>query len=183
MATIYKATNTINGKSYIGFDSKYPDRKREHLTNAFNPKHNAYHTIFHNAIRKYGTEAFIWEVLFETPDSLFALNVLESRFIQEHNTHHIHGYGYNMSLGGEGSFGSPRNVWTEIMKINHSLRMRGRNKGPKTSEHKKNLSRARIGKKANPETIAKMSKAHYGKKRGSYKKKEVTNCTDLNKQS
>ena len=32
--TIYRATNTINGKVYIGFDSAWPKRKRGHKSSA-----------------------------------------------------------------------------------------------------------------------------------------------------
>jgi len=34
--SIYKATNKITGKIYIGFDSNWPKRKKRHLSNSFN---------------------------------------------------------------------------------------------------------------------------------------------------
>ena len=45
--SIYKATNTINGKVYIGFDSNWPNRQNEHkyLLNTRNQK-------FYYALRK-----------------------------------------------------------------------------------------------------------------------------------
>ena len=60
--TIYKATNTINGKVYIGFDSKWPRRAQDHKSSSFNEKHKDHHSYFHRAIRKYGWNNFIWEV-------------------------------------------------------------------------------------------------------------------------
>jgi len=47
--SIYKATNKINGKSYIGFDSKWPRRKHKHH---FEYKERT--SKFYNAIKKYG---------------------------------------------------------------------------------------------------------------------------------
>jgi group I intron endonuclease len=105
MVVIYKTTNVINGKSYIGFDSNWPSRKHNHLRESFNPNARSYHFILHKAIRKYGVDAFNWEVIYTSEDTLHTINVMESRFIQEHNSHYIYGDGYNMTLGGEGPIG------------------------------------------------------------------------------
>jgi hypothetical protein len=102
-ATIYKATNILNGRPYIGFDSSWPNRQKEHLRQAFQPKSSSYSTAFHKAIRESKPESFVWEVLYTSDDLEHTLNVMESRFIQEHNSHHLYGHGYNMTLGGNGS--------------------------------------------------------------------------------
>jgi group I intron endonuclease len=98
MYTIYKATNTQTGKSYIGFDSSWPKRKKQHKRiSETNPR---YH--FHKAIQKYGWDAFIWEILFEGWDLSFTKDYAETYFIHEHNTFEE---GYNSTRGGEGGTG------------------------------------------------------------------------------
>lgn len=99
--TIYKATNKINGKSYIGFDCNWPYRKCAH-------KHAVKREstlIFHNAIRKHGWENFNWEVLEQSENREVTLNLREEYHIKQYNTHYIHGNGYNMTYGGEATFG------------------------------------------------------------------------------
>lgn len=95
--SIYKATNTINGKSYIGFDSSWPTRCSDHKRNSI--KKNS---RFYAAIRKYGWEAFIWTVLYQSTDKQHTLLEMEEFFIREYNTHVDHSKGYNMSYGGDG---------------------------------------------------------------------------------
>ena len=105
MNTIYKATNTINGKSYIGFDSAWPKRMNRHLENANYNREGK----FYDAIRKYGWDKFQWEILYQSEDKEHTLNVMESQFIKEYNTFNK---GYNMTEGGEGCFGATSNkIW------------------------------------------------------------------------
>lgn len=91
---IYRATNIINDKVYIGFDSNWPARRRVHLGN--NKKTNF---KFHRAIRKYGTAAFVWEVIYQSLDHHHALEEMEPFFIKEHNSVEE---GYNIEPGGSG---------------------------------------------------------------------------------
>lgn len=154
MVVIYRALNTINNKAYIGFDSHWPTRKREHLREAFKAHHNAYNTIFHNAIRKYGTKAFIWEIIYQSMDKAHTLNIMEPLFIKEHNSYYLTGLGYNMTLGGGGTLGSPRphnktpearERSSKLGKLRKGLPNGG--KGiPKSLEHKANMSRAHLAR-------------------------------------
>lgn len=101
--SIYKATNLVNGKVYIGFDSNWPKRKDEHLWAAFRGEN----ITFYNAIRKYGPDNFSWEVIYQSTDGNHTKNGMEEFFIKEHHSH-IHfenSNGYNMTLGGEGTLG------------------------------------------------------------------------------
>jgi len=103
--TIYKATNSITGKSYIGFDSAWPKRKNRHLENANYNREGK----FYDAIRKYGWDKFQWEILYQSKDKEHTLNVMETQFIREYNTFN---QGYNMTEGGEGCFGATSNkIW------------------------------------------------------------------------
>jgi group I intron endonuclease len=103
MYTIYKATNKVNGKAYVGFDSKWPSRKSVHICEAITRKNKRY--PIYRAIQKYGIENFEWEVLYQSEDREHTLNVVENKMILEHNTHFRDGHGYNMTYGGEGAFG------------------------------------------------------------------------------
>lgn len=64
MAYIYKATNRQNGKFYIGQTSynKLSKRIACHMHYANNSSSNL---PFPNALRKYGRDGFIWEILEE----------------------------------------------------------------------------------------------------------------------
>lgn len=98
--SIYKATNKINGKCYIGYDSKWPRRKHYHLQNA--RKGTGY--AFHSAIRKYGEDNFEWEIIYQSKDQFHTLNVMETYFIEQYNSFvdAPKSNGYNMTMGGEG---------------------------------------------------------------------------------
>lgn len=63
---IYKATNILNGKSYIGLTTRdLNERKLEHLRHTYTEN-----TYFHKAINKYGKENFIWEVIDDSAKTL-----------------------------------------------------------------------------------------------------------------
>lgn len=96
--TIYKATNKTNGKCYIGFDSNWPNRIKNH-----SHKYKKTNTKFYDSIKKHGWENFVWEVIYQSKDLDHCLNKMETHFICEYRTYH--GFsdcnGYNMTLGGE----------------------------------------------------------------------------------
>lgn len=89
---IYKITNKVNGKSYIG-QTRYTIefRWRQH-------QHKKDNTYFHNAIKKYGIDNFSIEVLEEC--NVEDLNSREIFYIAKYDTFHN---GYNLTLGGDGN--------------------------------------------------------------------------------
>ena len=99
MAIIYKSTNKVNGKVYIGYTNK-PLSKRiiEHKCSA--NKGSKY--LFHKAIRKHGIENFVWEPIFESNDVETTLELMEGQFIKEYDCYYETGKGYNMTFGGQG---------------------------------------------------------------------------------
>ncbi len=100
---IYKATNTISGKSYIGKTSMTIVKRRQgHHDYASPAKLTKDSCVFHKAIASYGRDKFIWEILAET-DNHADLNLLEFKLIKEHNTRYP--AGYNMTDGGDGMHG------------------------------------------------------------------------------
>lgn len=100
--SIYKATNIITNKSYIGFDSKWPKRKFDHKTAA---KYHKKNNKFYNSIQKYGWDSFFWDVIYQSTDKFHCLKTMEIHFINEYNTLID---GYNSTNGGDGGLG---NLW------------------------------------------------------------------------
>jgi len=141
--TIYKVTNIVNNKVYIGFDSRWPQRQKDHKKVSFNSNSKDYNLYFHRAIRKYGKENFIWEIIYQSKDGYHTLNIMEPYFIKEYDSFSKNGY--NLSNGGRGTLGFKHSDET---KENWSKTRKGSipwNKGktynrtPNTEEHNQNL--------------------------------------------
>ncbi len=145
---IYKATNKINGKIYIG-QTTYPldIRIKEHIKSTRRRKSRYY---FHKAIKKYGEENFKWEIIAKC-NSLKELNQSEIDMIKKYKTFEC---GYNLTIGGEGKSGYKHTDETK-KKISESL------KGEKNFFY---------GKHHTQETIQKISEAQKGKKGFNYGK-------------
>ena len=96
---IYKATNLINGKCYIGkTEREFKKRMCEHMNPSSAPDKEVY---FHRAIKKYGKQNFTWEVIYECDDPLI-LGIMETMKIIVNHSHHTEGKGYNLTWGGDG---------------------------------------------------------------------------------
>ena len=93
MIGIYKITNIINQKIYIGQSIDIEKRWGEHKRNAFNPKTHTYNYPLYKAIRKYGLANFQFEVLEET--DIEHLTEEEQYFIDLYKTLNPQ-YGYNL---------------------------------------------------------------------------------------
>lgn len=99
MVGIYKITNKINGKCYIGQSIDINDRWIRHRSRPFQVNDSAYNTYLYRAIRKYGLNNFIFEILEECPRE--DLNEREIYYIDFYNSYYTNN-GYNMTFGGEG---------------------------------------------------------------------------------
>lgn len=91
---IYKATNKINGKVYIGKTKNFKKRKYDHIK-----KDVDNHLIFHKALKKYGDINFNWEII-DWADTKEEINELEKYYIKKFNSFKPNGY--NMTKGGDG---------------------------------------------------------------------------------
>lgn len=105
MGCVYRATNIINGKYYIG---KTIGPMKVRMQNHFTTGKGNY---FHNALEKYGKDSFEWEELFKSDDEQELLKK-ERLYIKLFHT--IAPYGYNITSGGDGGFSV---VYTEPQKI------------------------------------------------------------------
>lgn len=91
---IYKVTNKVNKKVYIGKTNDFEKRKKEHTIYDINDN-----SIFHKALLKYGLDNFKWEIVCST-NCKEELNELEKFFIKKYNSFKPNGY--NMTKGGDG---------------------------------------------------------------------------------
>ena len=89
---IYKATNKINGKSYVGQTCDFHSRVWQHQR-----CYEKEDCDFHRAIKEFGFDNFSWEII-ETCESEDGACELEKYYIEKFNTYRD---GYNMTKGGK----------------------------------------------------------------------------------
>lgn len=128
---IYKITNVINGKGYIG----------KHSTNNINDGYFGSGVALKKAISKYGRENFNKEILCYC-QSEDELNNMEMRKILQHGTY---GVGYNLTKGGEGKLGYKPSL--ESIKRASKSRREHYKKNPETGQRISMLAKGRTGSK------------------------------------
>lgn len=94
---IYKITNLINGKCYIGQSVDILRRWRNHKETSKNSSKEAYEYPLYRAFRKYGLENFSFEILEECKKE--ELDIKETFYINKYNSLDE---GYNQVLVGQG---------------------------------------------------------------------------------
>lgn len=172
---IYKLTNTINNKIYIG--------KRQKPK--FDKNYWGSGVLLSAAYKKYGKDNFTRAVLdwCNTSDELIEKEKYWISFYESTNPD----IGYNLTAGGDGAssgelnpnYGSHTNHWTEESRKKQSEHMTG---VKKSEEHKRKIGQSHKGKKVssdtcqklknswcyekhfNPKSLAAMSKSRKGKK-------------------
>lgn len=117
MIGIYKITNNVNGKCYIGQAVDIESRWRKHHTAPFNPNDKSYNYPLYRAIRKYGIENFKFEVLEECPREL--LNEREIFYITKYNAYED---GYNQTEGGNANTHNYKLTCDDVTDIIHRLK-------------------------------------------------------------
>ena len=114
MAYIYKITNSINGKIYIGKTSRtIEERFREHCQDSKNCRRE--HLPLYSAMRKYGVQNFSVEEVEQCEDS--AADEREIYWISRYGSF---GNGYNATLGGDGSPCIDRDLVIKTYKEEHN---------------------------------------------------------------
>jgi group I intron endonuclease len=166
---IYRITNLINGKIYIGQTVKSMSKRwSEHVYYV-----GIKTTALYAALYKYGIDNFSVEIICSAIKPEY-LNELERYFIKHYNC--MSPNGYNLTSGGDSAFkrsdeskrkmsetmrGHPvsvktRKIFSSLLKGKPGIR-----KGFKASkETRLKLSQCQIGKKASLATRKKMSKSH-----------------------
>lgn len=119
MNYIYKITNNINHKVYIGLTTKNrpTDRFSQHRYLARHPEqesNESTNSYLHRAMRKYGIDNFTFEIIEEVPEDQ---NLFER---EQYWIAVYHSYindpecnGYNLTIGGEGTAGFSRSQTQE----------------------------------------------------------------------
>lgn len=167
---IYKATNVINGKCYIGqTTNKFYYRIAQHKHAAIKKKNKNY---FHNAIRKYGWENFKWEILCEC--DMFILGIRETmKIIVEHA--HCTENGYNLTWGGD-SDGSSKGQRHNLTKEQRQLMGSGNRGVPRTDEVKQKISNSMKGIIRTEEHRKKLIESHTGFKHSDETKRKISSA-------
>jgi group I intron endonuclease len=163
---IYKATNQINGKVYIGKTIKTLAKRKGGHINTSRSKNPQY---FHKELIEEGIDIknLKWEVIYECDEVM--LDMMETFKIMINKAHYTEG-GYNRTWGGDDT---PANDPETRRKIGKA------HKGKIVSEEtRKKLSEASKGRKITEETKKKMSKSHMGNKSNTGRK-----LTDEHKQN
>jgi group I intron endonuclease len=145
--SIYKATNTANEKVYIGFATNFYNRKRTHKTDSKTKQ-----TKFHRAIRKYGWDAFNWEIIYQSKDKEHTLKTMEPFFISQYNSCEL---GYNITIGGEGATCPKTTEWknkiSNTRKSSESCKLASITNLKKANEANKLHPPANLGRKFSDE--------------------------------
>lgn len=172
MGIVYLATNTLDGgKGYVGKTVKTLAKRRKEHECALGRRKGGY---FRNAIYKYGKEAFVWEVVYESNDEN-ELFEAEKVFIEQLGTKYPNGY--NLTEGGQGTYdyrhseetrrkisessrGKPQ---SEESNLKRSQTMRGKTKPPGFGEK---LRKARTGTHQTEESKRRNRESNLGKHSG-----------------
>lgn len=96
MIGIYKITNLINNKVYIGQSRNIQARFNAHKRRPFDIVDEDYEKVLYRAIRKYGLENFSFEVIEQCP--IEKLNERENYWIKYFNSTN-NAFGYNQTIG------------------------------------------------------------------------------------
>lgn len=142
-----------SGKRYVGQTWHEQRRKQEHY--AAKGKTVA----FHAAIKKYGKDAFVYEVLHRDIPTQDEMNRLESLEIQRFNT--LQPHGYNLTSGGEG--GLHHEISKQRMRdsffINRDARVKKIKEAANKPERINQLRQNAINNASNPEIVEKKSQS------------------------
>lgn len=112
--SIYRITNMLNGKVYIGYTKNVTGRKAYY-------KHAGSHdTRILRSIRKHGWSNFTFDVIYQSCDMEHTQNVMEDFFIEEHMSRNPQ-KGYNVRPGGNVKNGYRHSQETRL-KISLSMK-------------------------------------------------------------
>jgi group I intron endonuclease len=178
---IYKVTNIINQKVYIGQTiRRFDTRKKQHIMSATKGSK----VKFHLAISKYGADSFHWEVVCDCYD-LKQLNIMEEFYIWKANSTDK-SFGYNIKFGGNNcklSEETKNKIRDKAKGRRHSeeskRKMSESRSGENhfrfgkhlTDEHKEKIRKIRTGTKHTESAKLKMSIGRMGDKNVNYGRK------------
>ena len=139
---VYKITNILNNKIYIGQDKNH------------NPNYFGSGDLIKRAIKKYGKENFKKEIL-TICNNMNELNEMERYYINEYKSTNRN-IGYNISVGGTDGVMLNRQHSDETKM---KMRLSALNRFP-SEETKEKMSRSHMGKHRSEETKNKIRTSH-----------------------
>ena len=157
-AYVYKVTNTITEKFYIGYRYKNQKLKLTPLEDLWIKYFTSSNRV-KNEIEIYGKNSFIVEILYENPDSLECWKQ-EQIFIRDNWTNP------NILNGKYHDPDSNVEIYRRNMFLTDDTRKKMSESGKRkifTEEHTNNIRNALIGKKGSPEKSRKISLLRMGK--------------------
>lgn len=178
---IYKITNLINFKVYIGqTKSSIASRTSSHIHEALKGKDRI--PLLYRAIRKYGRHNFTIEeiVVCSNQEELDKEEIKYIKFYDSNNPLK----GYNIGEGGKGNNGTKGKSYEELygkekaekLKQLRSITMRNQ---VRSKEHCLNISKAKTGVKASEETKRKLSLLKRGSNNSFFGKKHTEETKKL----
>lgn len=180
MIGIYKITNMVNGKVYIGQSVNIEKRWQTHATKYNNPKNKEYNKVLYCAMRKHGFENFEFEILMECEEEL--LDLMEIYYIEKYNSyiHAENSNGYNIDKGGYTTKGLRHTKKTK-KKLSIIAKERFKNKENHpfygrhhSEENKKKFSESHKKENLSKETLEKMRNSALGRKHTEEAKKKMS---------
>ena len=145
---IYKTTNLVNGKIYIG----------QHKSTQFDKLYCGSGSLFLKALEKYGRDSFTCEML-EACNSFEELNEREKYYISLYDSMNKT-LGYNLTEGGQGISGYKHDFKSKRkISVNNAKYWSGKKLSSVTIDK---LSKSHIGKQQSIETRLKRSEALRG---------------------
>jgi len=157
---IYCISNIKTGKRYIGYGTNLKIRWNGHKRQLRKNIHN--NPYLQSSYNKWGKENFEFSIIQEINESTETLRLMEIYWIVYFNSYYKDGCGYNMTYGGEGTYGYKHT--DEQIKRNSDAK-KGKpswNKGIPMSEESK-LKASQSHKNLSEETRRKQSLAKKGR--------------------
>ena len=166
---IYKITNLINNKIYIGKTKKdIETRFKEHLQNAIN---NCQYNLS-KAIRKYGIDNFNIEMI-DTAESDEELNQKEIFYIHKFNSLLN---GYNMTYGGEGGNTYIKLNYEKLLEVKRKISIKAKQNNSNRGQYIGSLN-GMYGKNHSEKTKQQISNKLKGRKKPKDHGKHISEST------
>lgn len=176
--SVYKITNRLSGKCYIGITKNFDRRLKEHFRTAYNINSKSYNIKFYQAIRKYGPHNFDYAVIYQS-NELTHIREMERYFVLQENSYFK---GYNSTPGGDGKDAE--------VSYQTKLKLRKVLKGLKRSQEFKEKRREYMLTEKNPmlgsthkpevREVLSEKKSEYNKKCSWYNNGKKNSFTDKN---
>lgn len=117
MYSVYKITNLINNKTYIGSSIRVEKRWRQHINAANNKNSSSYNYPLQTDIRQYGVNNFSFEILNQNFSSIEDMEQYEQIKIVEYNS--LIPNGYNQTLFTSSHLIAKENLAAYLNKISN----------------------------------------------------------------